>query len=349
MIGPSIPNDESARLQDLKKLKILDTPIHAGFERITRLAQNLFRVPFVAISLIDENRQWFKSEQGLGTNETPRDISFCGHTILQDEFFIVPDTQLDSRFADNPLVIEEPHLRFYAGYPLYSPKGYKYGAICIGDSCPRSITKEEILPLRDLAALVETEVLKFTAKQAQDKLLSELDSTELASLVDPLTRRWNHQGMLKRLERNFSMSQQTHHPFTIALLDIDNFKKTNEAYGYSMGDRVLRSLAKTMVSSCRETDDISRWGGEVFLLRLGDTNGEEAQLIADRIRSKVEQERYQAPDKNQFNITVSVGVTTVSFHDNLQIDDYIQQAEQALKLSKKSGGNKVVAYSLGWK
>lgn len=346
MLAPPFPHDEKERLQDLQDLFILDTPLHVGFERITRLAQNLFHVPFVAISLIDENRQWFKSEQGLDTNETPRDISFCGHTILQDEFFIIPDTQLDPRFADNPLVTQEPHLRFYAGYPLFSPKGNKYGAICIGDSCPRSITKEEIMPLKDLAALVETEILKFSATQTQDKLFDELDHAELVSLVDPLTRLWNHQGMLKRLKNKFSTSQQTHHPFTIALLEIDNLENINETYGHSMGDQVLRLIAKTMVSSCRETDDISRWGGEEFLLIFDEANCQEAQLVAERLRSKIEHERYQASHQQIFNVTVSIGITTVSPHNHWKIDDYIKQANQALEESIKLGGNKVVTYAL---
>nr|MDA3786514.1 GAF domain-containing protein [Deltaproteobacteria bacterium] len=144
MQKPPLSPDESARLETLQSLKILDTAPDERFDRLTRIAKRLFRVPIALVSLVDENRQWFKSVIGLSVSETSRDISFCGHAILGDEIFIIPNTTKDERFADNPLVLDDPHIRFYAGYPLKAPNGRKLGTLCILDQQPRDFTWEDV-------------------------------------------------------------------------------------------------------------------------------------------------------------------------------------------------------------
>ena len=131
MKSPPLPPDESARIEALRALDVLDTQTEERFDRITRIAKNLFGVSIALVGLVDEHRQWFKSRQGLEASETPRDISFCGHAILGEEIFVVPDASLDPRFSDNPLVTGEPKIRFYAGYPLALPSGCKVGTLCI--------------------------------------------------------------------------------------------------------------------------------------------------------------------------------------------------------------------------
>ena len=118
MLEPPLPPDEAMRLAALRSLNILDTPAEERFDRITRLAQRLFDVPIALVSLVDTNRQWFKSCQGLDASETPRSISFCGHAILEDGPLIIEDATKDQRFADNPLVTGPPDIRFYTGQPL---------------------------------------------------------------------------------------------------------------------------------------------------------------------------------------------------------------------------------------
>ncbi|MFM5486675.1 GAF domain-containing protein, partial [Aeromonas veronii] len=118
MQSPVVPDNERLRLDALRRLAILDSPAEERFDRITRMARNMFDVPIALVSLVDENRQWFKSCCGLPVLETPRDISFCGHAILGEELFVVEDAAQDPRFSDNPLVTGEPHIRFYAGHPL---------------------------------------------------------------------------------------------------------------------------------------------------------------------------------------------------------------------------------------
>jgi len=158
MKKPDLPAKELARITALRDLCILDTPAEERFDRITRIAQHLFNVPIALVSLVDSNRQWFKSCQGLPVSETPRDISFCGHAILGDGIFIVPDAMADERFVDNPLVTSDPKIRFYAGSPLTGRGGQKLGTLCIIDRRARTFTAAELQTLSDLARLVEREL-----------------------------------------------------------------------------------------------------------------------------------------------------------------------------------------------
>ena len=137
MLTPPIPENERERVAALRSLNILDTPREERFDRITRMARTLFHVPIALVSLVEENRQWLKSCQGLDLSETPREISFCAHAILQNELFIIPNTLLDARFADNPLVVGEPYIRFYAGCPLHDLNGYALGSFCIIERAQR--------------------------------------------------------------------------------------------------------------------------------------------------------------------------------------------------------------------
>ncbi len=155
MIKPFFPPDEATRLASLRKLNILDTPAEERFDRITRLAKQFFGVSIALISLIDTDRQWFKSRQGLTACETSRDISFCGHTILGDEALVVEDARQDVRFQDNLLVTGEPHIRFYAGYPILAPDGNKIGTLCIIDQASRKMSAGDLRALQDFAGLVE--------------------------------------------------------------------------------------------------------------------------------------------------------------------------------------------------
>ena len=176
MQKPDVPEDEEARLRDLISLDILDTPPEERFDRLTRMAKKLFGVPISLVSLVDEDRQWFKSSIGLSASETPRDISFCGHAILDNDVFVVNDTALDKRFVDNPLVVNNPNIKFYAGCPLTSPNGHNLGTMCLIDDVPREFTQEDRDILKDFAAMAEREigltllaieeVLKFSLKKA---------------------------------------------------------------------------------------------------------------------------------------------------------------------------------------
>ncbi|MGQ9369414.1 GAF domain-containing protein [Azospirillum sp. ST 5-10] len=151
--------DEPARLAALHGLRVLDTVCEETFDRLTRWAVEAFRVPIALVSLVDADRQWFKSACNLGVPETPRDVAFCNHTILSRRPTVVEDAVSDPRFRDNPLVLGDPHIRFYAGAPIITPENYAVGTFCIIGREPRRFTVTEQYTLRQLAALVMEELL----------------------------------------------------------------------------------------------------------------------------------------------------------------------------------------------
>jgi GAF domain-containing protein len=145
-----LPENETDRVKTLRELEILDTEAEESFDDLTRLAVHICKTPFALITLIDTDRQWFKSKTKLTVSETSRDISFCAHAILQPGPFLVPDVLDDVRFRDNPLVISEPKIRFYAGAPL-TAKGFNVGTICVMDRVPRTLSLGQIGGLKTLS------------------------------------------------------------------------------------------------------------------------------------------------------------------------------------------------------
>ena len=154
---PPIPPNESARIEALHSLNILDSPHEERFDRLTRLAKRVFNVPMATITMIDTNRQWFKSTCGLDICETPREISFCAHAILYEDILHVENALKDERFHDNPVVTGELKVRFYAGCPL-QVNGYRMGTICVVDRKPRPFSDEDRVLLHDLAHIAEQEL-----------------------------------------------------------------------------------------------------------------------------------------------------------------------------------------------
>lgn len=146
-----VPKNEVKRLNVLWQYEVLDTVPEAIFDDLTELAALICEAPVALISLVDEDRQWFKSRVGISVTETPREVSFCTHAINQSELFIVTDAAKDPRFAKNPMVTAEPKIRFYAGAPLITPDGYAVGTLCVTDRVPRVLREDQKRALRILA------------------------------------------------------------------------------------------------------------------------------------------------------------------------------------------------------
>lgn len=164
---------ERYRLEALRDLAILDTPPEQEFDDLTLLAAQICGVPISLVSLIDADRQWFKSKQGIAIDETTRDVSICAHAILQDELFVVPDTRGDARFKDNPHVLAEPGVRFYAGMPLALKCGLNVGTLCVVDSVPRDLTSQQMTALRVLARQVMAQIALRKQKAELERELAE--------------------------------------------------------------------------------------------------------------------------------------------------------------------------------
>jgi signal transduction histidine kinase/ActR/RegA family two-component response regulator len=212
-----ICQDETERLKALRGYDLLDTDAEEGFDSLTRLAAGIFDVPISLISLIEEKRQWFKARFGLEASQTRRDVSFCAYSVENREMLVVPDATKDERFAQNPLVTGPPHIRFYAGAPLFSEEGFVLGSLCVIDKRPRRPNKDQLERLRDLANLAVDQMklrrsvsqLSVQAKElarARDKARSETANTQavLANMSHEMRTPMNgitgFTGLLKKTE-----------------------------------------------------------------------------------------------------------------------------------------------------
>lgn len=182
MQAPSLPPDEAARLRDLRGYEVLDSQREEAFDRLTRLASAIFDVPIAMVSLVDEARQWFKSEHGLDAVEAPRDVSFCGHAVLQNTPMVVNDATHDTRFADNPFVTGNPNVRFYAGAPLTTTRGHNIGTLCLIDRKPRELSALQQQVLSDLAAMVVDQL-----ELRRTRIRAEQETQQVSALLSALS------------------------------------------------------------------------------------------------------------------------------------------------------------------
>lgn len=244
MQEPRLPENEAERIATLHSLKILDTPHDDRFDRYTRIAARIFDMPIALISLVDESRQWFKSVEGFEGSETPREVSFCGHAILGNEVFEVRNTRQDPRFRDNPLVLEQPHIRFYAGAPLRTPNGHKLGTLCIIDRVPRQLRDEDKTMLKDLADMVVDELISY---------------------VDPETELANRHALMIAGARLFDHVKDEG-SLSLLLFDI------NEVYASHVDSGSRRSpgeeIANLLQSHFRAAESIAHIGGFRFCVLL---------------------------------------------------------------------------------
>ena len=341
MKKPTIPENEKLRIKALHDLNILDTPLQESFERITRLTKRLFDVPIVAFSLVDSERQWFKSIQGLDACETSREVSFCGHTINQDNLLIINDTLKDDRFADNPLVTHEPSIRFYAGFPIRSANQLKIGTLCLIDRKPRNFTPAELEPLKDMAALIESEIIANKVNLNQFRLIEELNHAKKASIIDGLTRLLNRAGIESLLQSKIAYAIKHQQNFGISLIDIDNFKKINDDYGHCVGDQVLREVAQRLLIGYRGSDKIGRWGGEEFLVIYDLEKPDSLLRVADRARVHMSTEPFKT-ENHELTITITTGISYFDWRHPTDLIALVSHADKALYTGKRNGKDVVL-------
>lgn len=318
MIKPEFPANEAERLHALRTLQILDTSHEERFDRVTRMAKRMFGVEISLVSLVDEDRQWFKSTQGLDASETPREISFCGHAINQDGLFIIPNAVEDVRFSDNPLVTEAPNIRFYAGYPLKLRQGVNLGTLCLIDSKPKHLDEEDKQLLNDLGAMIE----------------QEIRSIQLATL-DELTLISNRRGFLTMAEQSQKVCRRKKIPISIILFDLNQFKPINDNFGHHEGDFALKKFAEVMRSVFRESDVIGRLGGDEFVVMLTDASDEKIAIILDRF--KTEMDAMNKVINKPYLIEYSAGVACFSYDNEQSLEEMVAEADAAMYEKKKGG------------
>ncbi|NNF17502.1 MAG: sensor domain-containing diguanylate cyclase [Gammaproteobacteria bacterium] len=317
MIKPPVPHNECRRQASLDATELVDSPQQERFDRYTRLVRRLFDVPIAAISLVDHDRQWFKSRQGLQAQETSRDISFCGHVVAADKTMVVEDALSDERFHDNPLVAGDPKIRFYAGSPISSPQGFSIGTVCIIDQDEREFTDEDKAALEDVAAMVS----------------AELATVRLAS-IDALTGLSNRRAFRMLAEQSLSAARRNAHPAALIMIDMDGFKEINDQFGHATGDEALQQFAQLLLEVFRQSDIVARLGGDEFCVMLTETDRENAAIAVDRLVGKIV--RYNERSDNAYELACSLG--TIQFDENRHtgIDTLLKDADTLMYQRKRA-------------
>lgn len=337
-----VAHDEDLRLASLRRLRVLEQAHEERFDRITRLASIAIDAPMAAIALVERERVVYKSTHGLSVQSLPRHTTFCATALMLDGPLVVPDATVDERFEQLPLVVEAPHVRFYASHPLYAPDGRRIGGLCVADTRPRRLGEEALQSLRDLASIVETELQVGALAQARSELASDLDVARRQVFIDPLTQTWNRAGILEILQREHARARRTKTLVGVAMVDLDNFKDINDNYGHLTGDRVLRTAAERMIEAVRPYDAVGRYGGEEFLIVLVEREASRVASIAERVRANIAQ-RPVSMDRRAISMSASVGVACSEQAVNQQdIHQLLQRADEALYSAKRNGRNQVV-------
>lgn len=316
---------EDERLATLDRYDILDTSAEEAFDRITRLTRRIFDVSMSTITLIDGHRQWFKSRQGISASETPRGPALCNVAIREGCPLIVPDTTLDARFAANPFVLGEPHIRFYAGVPLQTPGGHCIGTICAMDEKPRTFRGDQLDTLSDLAHIV----------------MSELE-LRLLAMTDGLTGALSRRAFRDELSRSVSLALRHQYDLSCIMLDIDHFKAVNDQHGHSVGDLVLSAAAAVCRDELRKSDAFGRVGGEEFAILLPHTDPASAMKVAEKLRTAIASVRIPTSFP-PIGVTASFGVAALN-SSVADADALLQHADEALYAAKNGGRNRCMEW-----
>lgn len=307
-----IPPDEDARLRALHELGLLDTPPEERFDRLTRLASRLFNAPIALVSLVDSDRQWFKSRVGFEPAETSREASFCAHAISDEEIMVVPDATADDRFRDNPLVVDSPNIRFYAGCPVKAPDGTNLGTLCIIDHEPRDLASDDADLLRDLAGMVE----------------NEFRAVQLATL-DDLTRLTNRRGFNAIAYHTLALCERVEKAAALLMFDLDDFKEINDTRGHAEGDRTLRRFGEHLKESFRDSDVVARIGGDEFCVLLSGAKAAQAPNALAHLDDSLEK------DDRGPSIRYSVGVTEYDRDAHPNVEALLEDADRRMYSDKR--------------
>ena len=334
-----IPIDEPLRQHTLDEMNLVDTPAEHYLDTLVRLTQDLAHVDTVLISLIDQDRQWFKARVGLDASETPRNVSFCGYAILGEDTLLVPDAKLDPRFVDNPLVLNPPYIRFYAGHPLRAGNGKTIGTLCMFDPRPRTLSEAQQANFRDLATLAEGYLQLRSLTQSNQNLRLEMDREQRKALLDPLTQLWNRGGLTAFQDRERRLAEQGNLRLGAIYADLDHFKLINDKYGHASGDQVLCECARRLRAALRPDDLLVRQGGEEFVALLRVKDIDELKRIAERVRQMIGTEPVRL-SAGPLRVSLSIGCTLLV--DGEQIDQALERADTGLYSAKQAGRDRVV-------
>ncbi len=332
---------EQQRLAAIERLAVTYTPAEECFDRITRLASRIFATPIATLSVVGDQRVWFKSRVGTVISELPRADTFSNSVMDHDGALLIPDALADPSFARCEMVVNAPYARFYAGIAIRSPNGAKIGSLSVMDTEPRHHAAIDVGFLRDLAAITEDEFHRRQLTASQKSMITELGEAQRRAMMDDLTSVWNRSGLDSILEREFAQSFASGRPISVAMVDIDHFKKINDLYGHGAGDMALAEVARRLRAAARSVDSVTRYGGEEFVVVLPDCDEHDAHVVGERLRACIGATRVPVGHSAHLEITASVGVATAE--PNTVVSLLLTRADVALYDAKRNGRDCVVA------
>ncbi|MBP0493661.1 putative bifunctional diguanylate cyclase/phosphodiesterase [Pararoseomonas indoligenes] len=315
-----LPRNEKSRLAALRSYEVLDTESEEVFDDIVDLAARLTHSPIALVSLIDAERQWFKARHGLEVAETPRDLAFCAHTILNpDRPLAVEDATKDPRFQENPLVTGAPDIRAYLGVPLVDTEGHALGSLCVIDREAREFDPEMIGTVRTLARAVVTNLELRRAL---------LDARE-AALTDALTGLPNRRATMGALVDALGSGT----PVAVVTVDLDHFKEANDGEGHAAGDALLKEAAARLSEAVRPGDTVGRTGGDEFVVLLSGVGDDvTADAVAQRISAALH--RPVPFGERMLRLGATLGVALAPAHA-ADAEMLVRVADEALVRAKR--------------
>lgn len=310
--------DEESRLADLRSLGILDTPPEERYDRFTRLTKRVFNVPFAMLSLVDENREWFKSKQGIKETQFPREGSFCSEVIKQNNIMVAQDASSDPRFSE---MARDRGIKFYAACPIRSRRNNIIGTLSIADTTPRSFNADDEACLKDLAIMVEEEL-----------------TVQSIANIDDLTSLFNRRGFLGVGEHTIAICRRMHRPATMMFFDLDGFKQVNDDFGHAEGDKVLKNIGSLLLSVFRNSDVVARMGGDEFCVLLTGTDTAHVEKPLANLSDLLQLQNNQTP----YDIGYSVGI--VEYEDRHEsISKLMEEADHLMYENKRTRKSEVLA------
>jgi diguanylate cyclase (GGDEF)-like protein len=314
--GPPPPNDHGAsRATGLHALELLGADPDERFDRFTRLARYLFDTPIALLKLTGSDRRWVESRIRRAADDRRPEVAFCSEALLGDEVVIVPDTTLDERLRDHPLVVDLPEIRFYAGCPVRAPDGSRLGTLCVIDHEPRELDEQDADVLADLAWMLE----------------QELKSLSLAT-VDELTNLTNRRGFDALAEHTIAMCRRVDEPATLLYFDLDDFKAVNDALGHAAGDRVLRTFARHLRETFRDSDVVARVGGDEFCVLLTSATTEDIHRPLSLLKGRLETR------EGEPLVSFSVGIAPYDPSEHSTVRALVDEADRRMYEQKRGRG-----------
>jgi diguanylate cyclase (GGDEF)-like protein len=333
-----IPENEAERLKDLQNCRILDTPTEQEYDDLVLLAAQICGTPIATITFVSEQRAWHKSKTGIDQPGSSREDSFCTHAIMNEssEIMIVQDALKDERFAENPLVTGEPHIRFYVGAPLTTQNNSAIGTLCVIDRQPRRLSEQQIEAFKALARQTS---LKLELRQTSLLLQEVNENLQNLSLTDDLTELNNRRGFLFHAEQQLKLfnSRRMDKGLWVMLADIDSLKHINDNFGHHEGSEAIVNAGQLLKKTFRNSDVVARFGGDEFAVLIINALDEVKEKIVEQLENNLA--AYNASSGKPYELSISYGLASVVLSNKTSIEEAVKQADESMYRHKRSRRN----------